>query len=373
MRNPRRTAATASALMIGLALVTMFSVLGQSAKASVDNSIKQEFLGDYVVKTTGLMFGNFSPTVEPKIAAVPGVAATSPERTGNAKFGSSTATLTAVNANSIGQLLKIDVKSGSLSSLSRGEIMVEKNTASSKGLKVGSPIQLRFAKTGEQTLVVGGTYAYSQLIGTNYLVSTKVFEANFTDQLDQVVMVKIDSNADPVAVRNGIDQAISAYPNVTVQNPAQVEKDQASQVNQLLTIIYVLLALGHPDRGARHHQYAGPVGGRTDPGVRPAARPRHGPPTGAHHGQRRISGDRPVRRHIGCAGRPRLWGSPHLGDPQIAGGRGLRPRHQPGRLLDPGHYLRNRGCGVARSAGGPHQRDHGFDVRMRVFYAARLA
>ncbi len=243
MRNPRRTAATASALMIGLALVTMFSVVGQSAKASVSNSIKQEFLGDYVVKTTGTQFGNFSPTVEPKIAAVPGVEATSPQRSGNAKLGSSTVTLTAVDAHTIGQLLKIDVKSGSLSSLSRGQIMVESNTASSKGLKVGAPIHLRFAKTGEEALIVGGTYASSQLIGTNYLVSTSVFEANFTDQLDQVVMIKVAANADPVAVRNGIDQAISAYPNVEVQNPAQVEKDQASQVNQLLTIIYVLLAL----------------------------------------------------------------------------------------------------------------------------------
>jgi putative ABC transport system permease protein len=243
MRNPRRTAATASALMIGLALVTMFSVLGQSAKASVDNSIKQEFLGDYVVKTTGTMFGNFSPTVEPKVAAVPGVAATSPERSGNAKLGSSTVALTAVDANTIGELLKIDVKSGTLSSLSRGEVMVENNTASSKGLKVGSPVRLDFAKTGQQTLVVGGTYAANQLIGTNYLVSTGVFQANFTDQLDQVLMVKVAGNADPVAVRNGIDRAIAAYPDVVVQNPAQVEKDQASQVNQLLTIIYVLLAL----------------------------------------------------------------------------------------------------------------------------------
>ncbi len=154
-----------------------------------------------------------------------------------------TCPLTAVDGATIGQLLRIDVKSGSLSSLARGEIMVEQNTASSKGLKVGSPIRLRFAKTGDQTLIVGGTYASSQLIGTNYLVSTDVFEANFTDQLDQVVMIKVAGGADPAAVRNGLDQAIAAYPNVDVEDPATVEKDQASQVNQLLTIIYVMLAL----------------------------------------------------------------------------------------------------------------------------------
>jgi putative ABC transport system permease protein len=243
MRNPRRTAATASALMIGLALVTMFSVLGQSAKASVSQSIRQQFLGNYVVKTTGANFGDFSPSLESKVAAVPGVEAVSPERTGNALFRSSNVGITAVDGATIGKLLRIDVKSGSLSSLSRREIMVEQHTASARGLKVGSPIQLRFAKTGEQTLTVGGTYASSQLIGTNYLVSTDVFAANFTDQLDQVLMVRLASGTDPATVRAGLDHAIAGYPNVNVEDPATVEKQQADQVNQLLTIIFVMLAL----------------------------------------------------------------------------------------------------------------------------------
>jgi putative ABC transport system permease protein len=243
MRNPRRTAATASALMIGLALVTMFSVLGQSAKASVTQSIRQQFLGNYVVKTTGSNFGDFSPTVEPKVAAVPGVEAISPERTANALYRSSNVAVTGVDGATVGRLLRVEVKSGSLSSLSRGEIMVEQHTARSDGLKVGSPIRLRFARTGEQTLIVGGTYATSQLIGTNYLVSTQVFEANFTDQLDQVVMIKVASGADPATVRTGLDNAIAAYPNVNIEDPATVERQQASQVNQLLTIIYVMLAL----------------------------------------------------------------------------------------------------------------------------------
>lgn len=243
MRNPRRTAATASALMIGLALVTMFSVLGQSAKASVAQSIRQQFLGNYVVKTTGASFGDFSPSVEPRVAAVPGVEAISPERTANALFRSSSVGVTGVDGATIGSLLRLDVKSGSLSSLSRGQVMVEQHTASSHGLKVGSPIQLRFARTGEQTLTVGGTYASSQLIGTNYLVSTEVFEANFTDQFDQVVMIRVAPGADPATVRAGLDHATAGYPNVSVEDPATVEKQQAGQVNQLLTIIYVMLAL----------------------------------------------------------------------------------------------------------------------------------
>ncbi len=243
MRNPRRTSATASALMIGLALVTMFSVFGQSAKASLKQSISQNFLGDYVAKTTGSNFGSFSPTVEPKLAAVPGVAATSPVRTDKARLGSSTIVLTAVDGQTVDQLLKIDVKSGSLSSLNQGQLMVEKNTARDKGWKVGTPVHLQFAKTGDQTLILGGTYTSNPLIGTNYLISTKVFEANFTDQLDQIVMIKVADNADPATVRAGLDQAVSGYPNVSIDDAATVEKDQASQINQLLAVIDILLAL----------------------------------------------------------------------------------------------------------------------------------
>ena len=77
-RNPRRTAATASALMIGLTLVSMMSVFGASAKASVDKSINENFAADYVVSNA--IGQPFSTTVTKDVAAVPGVATVSPMR-----------------------------------------------------------------------------------------------------------------------------------------------------------------------------------------------------------------------------------------------------------------------------------------------------
>jgi putative ABC transport system permease protein len=146
--------------MIGLALVTMFSVFGQSAKATISHSIDKNFSADYVLKTAN--FGNFSPDVEQRVARVPGVAAFSPERTDRALYRSSTVTLTAVDANAIGKVLRVEVKSGGLSSLAKGQLMVEEKAAKKKGWKVGTPVQLTFAKTGQQTLVVGGTYKSNQ-------------------------------------------------------------------------------------------------------------------------------------------------------------------------------------------------------------------
>jgi putative ABC transport system permease protein len=242
MRNPRRTAATASALMIGLALVTTFSVLGQSAKASISNSINQDFIGDFVVKTTGAQFGEFSPTVEPRIAAVPGVQATSPQRTGLAKYRTSTVTLTAVNAQTVGQVFRLHINTGSLSSLGQGRLLVEQKAADNKHWKVGTHVQLDFAKTGRQPLIVGGTFKASGLF-SNYIISTTVFEANFTDQLDTVIAIKVADSADLETVQRAIGDAIAPYPNLTVDDPATVKKDQANQINQLLTLINALLAL----------------------------------------------------------------------------------------------------------------------------------
>ena len=242
MRNPRRTAATASALMIGLALVTMFSVFGQSAKASVNKTIDTDFSADFILKNSSFR-PTISPTVEQQAAAVPGVAAVSGQRAGQARYHSSNLTLTGVDAEAIGQVVRVEMVHGSLSALGQGQLLVEDKAASNKGWKVGTPVAMEFTKTGTQTLTVGGTFKANPLLNSNYVVSIPVFEANFTDQLDTVVLVKVADGVNPETVRPGLEAAVAPYPNVSVSDSASVKKDQAKQVNQLLAIIYALLAL----------------------------------------------------------------------------------------------------------------------------------
>src|SRR6202035_3549848 len=100
MRNPRRTAATASALMIGLALVTMFSVFGASAKASVNKTIDTDFSADFILKTSSFM-PTISPVVEKRRASSPGVPYVSGERSGRPLYHTSTLTITGVDAAAI--------------------------------------------------------------------------------------------------------------------------------------------------------------------------------------------------------------------------------------------------------------------------------
>ncbi len=241
MRNPRRTAATASALMVGLALVTMFSVFGQSAKASVNHVIDQDYSADFILKTNSFQ-PTISPEVERQAASVPGVGAVSGQRSDRALYGTSNLTITGVNADTIDQLVRISMVHGSLSALGQGQLLVEDKAAANKGWKVGTPVRLQFTKTGSQTLTVGGTFKANPLLGSNYVVSQPVFEANFTDQLDTIVLVKAAPGVDPATIRTPLENAVAAYPNVSVSDSAAVKKDQAKQINQLLAIIYALLA-----------------------------------------------------------------------------------------------------------------------------------
>jgi putative ABC transport system permease protein len=239
MRNPRRTSATAAALMVGLALVTMFSIFGESAKASVTKTINQDFSADYVIKAN---FQPFSPSVEPKIAAVPGVGAVSPERSANVKSGTSSLTLTGVNPATIGQVLHLDIKSGSLSALGRNQLLVEEKAAKNKGWKVGSLVPIDFPKTGVQKVTVGGTFKKNQLAG-NYLLSTSVIDPGVVEHVDDVVLVKAAPGVAATSLKPALDKTIADYPSLTASDAAGVKQQFKNQLNTLLGIIYALLGL----------------------------------------------------------------------------------------------------------------------------------
>ena len=241
MRNPRRTSATAAALMVGLALVTMFSVFAESAKASVGSTLDRDFSIDYLVGTTG-GYRPFSPSVEQKIAAVPGVGAVSPLRTSPARYGSHSLTIDGVNPGTVDRLIRFDFTGGNVAALGKGQLLVEDGAARSKGWKIGQPVRITFPKTGTQTLIVGGTFKKNQLVD-NYVVSTHVYEANFDVQLDQEVLIKAAPGVNPTSIRPGIERAAADLPNLSVQDSASVKQQYRHQVNQLLGIIYVLLGL----------------------------------------------------------------------------------------------------------------------------------
>ncbi len=241
MRNPRRTASTASALMIGLGLVSMVAVLSASLKASFDVAIQQSLKADFVLTTTS--FTPFSPDAATNVRQVPGVAAVSEFRQGGFQVAGSPAFLTAVDPATIDQVATLGLSSGALQALDQGKVVVFDDTATKKGWKVGDQIPSAFATAGKQPLTVGGTFSENRVVGGDYLISLDTYERFYTEQLDSFVMVTIAPGTDPATAQKQIEAATKDFGGLEVQDQTAFREQQAGFVNQLLGLVTALLAM----------------------------------------------------------------------------------------------------------------------------------
>lgn len=239
-RNPFRTASTASALVIGLALVTMALVVGNSVKSSFASTIEQAVDADFVISEPS--FNGFSPTLADRLRATGTFSAVSGVRSGPFRFEGSVRSLTAVGPDA-GDLVDIDLLQGApVSELDPDEILVFEDPARDLGLTPGDTVDVEFSRTGEQTLIVAGIYGDASFAG-NYVISTDSWNANFTDQLDNVVFARIADGATVEDGRAAIDQVVAAFPQVDVEDRSEFLASQEAQLDQILITVNVLLLL----------------------------------------------------------------------------------------------------------------------------------
>jgi putative ABC transport system permease protein len=237
MRSPSRTAQTASALMVGLALVSAMAVFGASYSESATSSVDQAISADLLISVNGS--GQLSDSVPAAAAAVPGVTATNTVYRDQFEFKSTLTTLTGVTAQNLADTVILRMTSGSAAALAQGELLVDSTTATKDHLAVGDTAPIRFASTGPTTIKIGGIYQSNALIGS-YLVSAPYFLAHFRQESPGAVLVS--TNGSP-GVDAAVTRALAPFPTVQVQTRAQFQQSEISSVNQLLGLVYALLAL----------------------------------------------------------------------------------------------------------------------------------
>ncbi len=236
MRNPRRTAQTAAALMVGLALVSAMAVFGASLSKSATSSADQAISADLIVTATGS--GELSNSVPATASAVPGVTASSAVYQGRFEFQNTLTSLTAVSTDHLADTVILRMTAGTPAALAQGELLIDSTTATSKHLSVGDSVQARFARTGPTVLRIGGIYQANALIGS-YLVSAGFFGAHYSPQPPGALLLRTNG----AAVDNAVTKALAPYRNLQVQTRVQFEQSQVSAVNQLLGLVYALLGL----------------------------------------------------------------------------------------------------------------------------------
>ena len=241
MRNPRRTASTAAALMIGLGLVVFVSVFMTSAKASAAATLDETLKADFILNSS--QFQPFSPQVARSLAAEPEFSAVSPFRQGEARVAGALTFLAGIDPDTIDRVIDVPMQAGDPHVLTDpNQILIFRGIAVAKDLTVGDRLDVRFARTGMQTFVVGGIFTDNRLLG-DYAVSLDAFDENFAEQLDYLVFVKRAEGVPVEQARSAIDQAVKDFPNVEVNDQAEFKEQQDDLIDQVFAFVLVLLVL----------------------------------------------------------------------------------------------------------------------------------
>ena len=240
MRNPQRTALTATALMIGLALVTLVTVFAASVTASVGQSIDRQLKADLVVYDES-SFMPFPLAAGEAVAREPLVQTVAGARGGTAKVDGSERSVSGVDPAAIAQGYDPEFVEGGWNDLTDGGVAVSKDAADDLDLSVGDTVQMTFARTGTRPFTVRAIYDDAQV--GSFAMTQADFARNFTDQLDVILFVTGVEGADPVQLFDQVSAALADYPNLSVQDQAQYKQFIEDQVNQFLGLIYALLAL----------------------------------------------------------------------------------------------------------------------------------
>jgi putative ABC transport system permease protein len=239
MRNPRRTAATASALMIGLALVTFSGIFVASAKASVDNVLDKTVTADCIMTTQN--FQGFSPDVAKRLRGLPEIQSITAMRAGGWKLNGQSLTLSAVDPSAYDSMVRTETTAGSMVDLQDGGLAVSEDVAKQHGWKVGTIVPMEFPSDGVQRIPLKAIYKDNQLNG-GYLLSLADYQKGYSTQFDTMVIAKASQGVSAATARGAIDKVAAAFPNVQVQDMTQYKQRTAKQLDQLLNLVRSLLA-----------------------------------------------------------------------------------------------------------------------------------
>ena len=247
-RNPSRTAVTAAALMIGVALVAFVAVFAAGLKSTVAQVVDENFAGGLVIQNSD----GFSPIPNGAAKAaerVPGVELVATIRGAQAKVveNGKPGPTTQVNAPSadIGETVSIEWKQGGpsvLRDLADGEAIVSDNFASSQGLEVGDRFQLLTQTRAQPRFRVVGEFDSKLGVFGNVLVTQRVMARDFRQSQDLIDFVKVADGADAEQVQALLTKGTElAFPVAEVLNQQELKESREAQINSLVMLVIALL------------------------------------------------------------------------------------------------------------------------------------
>jgi putative ABC transport system permease protein len=245
MRNPQRTGSTAAALMIGLALVTLVTMLAQGIRHSFYGAVDKIWITDYAV-TAENNFDLIPTSIERPLRQTPGVREVVGVRFGDSRAFGAKHSVSGVDRGG-DKVFRLDWVQGSPSVLrdpGPNGAFVDKNFAEDHHLTLGSPIPLLVPNGQRPVFRVKGIFDPPNG-GSPFgaiSISSKTFDRLYTKPQDQFIFLRINGGVTDANTAK-LDRALAGFPNAKVQDRDEFKKNQASFLDNVLNILYVLLAL----------------------------------------------------------------------------------------------------------------------------------
>ena len=246
VRKPGRTAVTAGALMIGLAVVVFVTVFAAGISASVSNAIDRNFQGDLVLQHTD-GYSPISAGAGREAERVNGVRTVSSLSFAGGEREGEDVRLSGVDPATVSDVLSLDWEQGSpgtLSGLSAGNAVADDAWASSNGLEVGDTVRMRTPLEQRASYTIEGTVKDNADLLGNLVVTEEELRNRFGTRDPSLTCVRLEPGADADAVQTAIARRVDRrFPVVDTLNQQELKDKQEEQIQQLVAFFYVLLAL----------------------------------------------------------------------------------------------------------------------------------
>jgi putative ABC transport system permease protein len=242
MRNPKRTAASASALLVGVAVVTVFTVYGASIKESIAQTANRNVRADLVVSDESISGIGMSPSLADDISKLPQVKDAVNAAEGVAVIGGDTVYPMVVDIAAMPDIADMEVERGTLESVGPRGLAVGSDRAKDTGWELGSQVPVSFADGTTETFTVEAIYDLDNLFG-DLLMNRTDYAPHATQLTDVVTLLTVADGTSIDGAKAAVQTVVDRYygPDVLTRDGYLDLVNQ--QVDQMLIVVYALLGL----------------------------------------------------------------------------------------------------------------------------------
>ena len=246
LRHPRRTAATASALMVGVAVAAMFTVIGASLKASAAHGVDTALTADLVVDRAGYGgnagLAGFSPQLASGLGRLPSVGVSAGVSRGNVLLDGQARTIAAADPGRIGAVVNLGLTAGSLREVDASSFGVSAKAAADQHWRIGTRVPVVYPDGFRGQLRVAAIFDHPDITG-DYLFAAAGWGPHAGQAIDSMILIKLKPGAALAPARAEVTAATAAAGQPRVQDRDQYLASVTSGVNTILGLVYVMLAL----------------------------------------------------------------------------------------------------------------------------------